>query len=73
MRKLLFLATVLFSPVLRAADEPKTAASKVSAVTVYQNTALVTREVAVPDAAGQSEVIVTPMPPSTLPSSQQHC
>lgn len=51
------------------ADAVKPAASKVTAVTVYANTALVTREVSVPDGAGLTEVIVSPMPPLTLQSS----
>jgi len=49
-----------------AADAPKTAASRITAVTVYQNTALVTREVDVPDAAGTLELIVTPLPDATV-------
>jgi hypothetical protein len=53
---------------LKPADV-KPAASKVVAVTVYQNTALVTREVAAPDAAGVAEVVVSPLPPATLASS----
>lgn len=65
----LFLLLAVFAGSLRAADEPKSAPSRVATVTVYQSTALVTREVTVPDAAGQSEVVVTPMPPSTMPSS----
>ena len=50
-------------------DAVKPAASKVVAVTVYQTTALVTREVAIPEAAGLHEVVVSPLPPSTLQSS----
>ncbi len=49
--------------------EVKSAPSKVTAVTVYQTTALVTREVTPPDAIGQTEVIVSPLPPSTMQSS----
>ncbi len=52
------------------ADEPlKTAPSKITTVTVYQNTALVTREVALPEAAGQIEVVVSPLPSATMQSS----
>jgi len=54
------------------AQEPKAdakAASKVVGVTVYQNTALVTREMAVPEAVGPLEVTVTPLPASTLTTS----
>ncbi|HEY2785453.1 MAG TPA: mucoidy inhibitor MuiA family protein [Fimbriiglobus sp.] len=47
----------------------KSAPSRVSAVTVYKTTALVTREVTPPDAIGQTEVIVSPLPTSTMPSS----
>src|SRR5262249_39064228 len=55
----------------RAAEQPgrpdapeppvKPAPSKITAVTVYANTALVTREVTAPDAAGLTEVVVSPM------------
>ena len=45
------------------------AASKVVAVTVYQNTALVTREVAVPEKVGLNEIIVTPLPADIMQSS----
>jgi hypothetical protein len=47
----------------------KPAPSKVTAVTVYATTALVTREVTVPDAAGLNEVVVSPLPPFTMQSS----
>lgn len=50
-------------------DPVKTAASKITAVTLYQNTALVTREVTLPDAAGVAEVVVSPMPPQVVPTS----
>src|SRR5262245_33887554 len=69
MRFLLTLAVGACALTGFAADEPKSAPSKVTSVVVYQNTALVTREVTVPDAAGQHEVIVTPMPAATLASS----
>lgn len=71
--RLAVLAVALFA--LTAAgqdpkpDAVKTAASKVTAVTVYQTTALVTREVAIPEAAGLHEVVVSPLPPSTVQSS----
>jgi hypothetical protein len=51
------------------ADQPKAAASKVTAVTIYQNNALITREVEVPEGAGTIEVVVTPLPPQTINSS----
>src|SRR5262249_43849555 len=47
----------------------RTAASRVTAVTVYPNGALVTREVEVPEGAGTLELTVTPLPPSTVNSS----
>src|SRR5262245_972240 len=47
----------------------KPAPSKVTAVTVYQTTALVTRDVTAPDAVGQTEVVVSSLPPSTMQSS----
>jgi hypothetical protein len=55
-----------------AADEsaaPKPAANKVVSVTVYPNSALVTREVIVPEGAGSFELVVTPLPPQTVNSS----
>ncbi len=51
------------------ADAVKPAPSKVTAVTVYANTALITREVTVPDGAGLTEVVVSPLPPLTMQSS----
>ncbi len=68
------LAGTLCLPDLRAqepkpADGVKPSPSKITAVTVYQNTALVTREVTVPEAAGSVEVVVSPLPPATLESS----
>ncbi len=47
----------------------KATPSKVVGVTVYQNTALVTREVGVDDAVGALEVTVTPLPASTMTTS----
>src|SRR5688572_3390373 len=64
---------VAFSFVARAAAAPATApvsaTSRVSAVTVYQGSALVTREVQVPEGAGMLELIVTPLPAQTIDSS----
>jgi hypothetical protein len=45
---------------------PKIAGSKISHVTVYPNSALVTREVDVPAGTGTIELIVNPLPPQTL-------
>lgn len=47
----------------------KIAASRVIGVTVYPNSALVTREVDVPEGAGPVELTVSPLPPSTIQSS----
>src|SRR5262245_15170051 len=49
---------------------PKTAASKIVQVTVYPNSALVSREVEVPaGAAGPLELVVSPLPEHTINSS----
>jgi uncharacterized protein (TIGR02231 family) len=47
----------------------KIAPNRVAAVTVYPNSALVTREVEVPAPAGTHELTVTPLPPTTNNSS----
>src|SRR5262249_10107918 len=47
----------------------KLAASRVAAVTVYPNSALVTREVDVPEGTGTLELTVNPLPPTTVNSS----
>jgi uncharacterized protein (TIGR02231 family) len=51
------------------AARPKLATSRISAVTVYPNGALVTREVDVPEGDGTVELTVTPLPPTTVNSS----
>ena len=56
-------------PLTPAETPPKAAPSQVTAVTVYQGNALVTRLVDVPDGKGLVEVVVTPLPPSTVDSS----
>jgi Domain of unknown function (DUF4139)/N-terminal domain of unknown function (DUF4140) len=48
---------------------PRSAPSRVTAVTVYQGNALVTREVNVPAGKGLVEIVVTPLPPQTVDSS----
>src|SRR3954447_10682812 len=48
---------------------PKSAPSRVTAVTVYQGNALVTREVDVPEGKGLVEFVVTTLPPETIDSS----
>jgi hypothetical protein len=50
-------------------DDLKAVAGKVTAVTVYQNTALVTREIKTPEAAGLIEIVVSPLPPTVVESS----
>src|SRR5215510_10469329 len=52
-----------------AAAAPKTATSRIIQVTVYQNNALVTREVDVPEGEGSFELVVTPLPPQTVNNS----
>ena len=65
-----FLFAFGFAAGARAADDGiKAAPSKITTVTVYQNTALVTREVTLPEAAGQIEVVVSPLPNATMQSS----
>ncbi|MBP3957200.1 mucoidy inhibitor MuiA family protein [Gemmata sp. G18] len=70
---ILAFGLVAFASAGKSADEKgdpvKPAPSKVTAVTVYANTALITREVTVPEAAGLAEVVVSPMPPQTMQSS----
>jgi hypothetical protein len=48
---------------------PKTAASRITHVTVYPNSALVTREVEVPAGVGAFELVVGSLPEHTLHSS----
>jgi hypothetical protein len=52
-----------------ATAAPKAAFSKITAVTVYPNSALVTREVDVPAGTGTIELVVTPLPQRTVNSS----
>jgi hypothetical protein len=63
------LSFVLTAAAAPPATAPVTATSRVSAVTVYQGSALVTREVSVPEGVGMMELIVTPLPPQTIDSS----
>jgi hypothetical protein len=57
------------APAAAVEAPPKSAPSRVAAVTVYQGNALVTREVDVPEGRGLVEVVVTPLPPQTIDSS----
>ncbi|MBM4068258.1 MAG: DUF4139 domain-containing protein [Planctomycetes bacterium] len=52
-----------------AAAAPKIAMSKIARVTVYPNSALVTREVVVPDGAGLVELVVPAMPNQIVAST----
>jgi hypothetical protein len=56
-------------PAVQPGAQQKTATSRITNVTVYQNTALVTREVDVPAGAGSFELIVTPLPAQTINNS----
>src|SRR5262245_57532489 len=47
----------------------KTVESRLSQVTVYQNTALVTRDVSVPEGQGTMELAVSSLPPQTIDGS----
>src|SRR3954452_13471596 len=52
-----------------AAPDLKLAASRLIHVTVYQNNALVTREVDVPEGPGTMELVVSPLPAQTVNTS----
>jgi uncharacterized protein (TIGR02231 family) len=52
-----------------AAPELKITPSRIATVTVYPNSALVTREVDVPAVAGRVELTVSPLPPTAASSS----
>jgi hypothetical protein len=51
------------------APAPKTVASRIHHVTVYPNSALISREVDVPGGAGTCELVVSPLPVQTVDSS----
>jgi hypothetical protein len=52
------------------AEQPaKMVASRITHVTVYPDSALVTREVEIPEGGGLVEVVVNPLPPTTINSS----
>src|SRR5262245_29652895 len=66
--------SLLFLPAALRAEQGADAAGrhaehKIVAVTVYRGTALVTREVKVPEGAGTMELVVSPLPPETVPNS----
>jgi hypothetical protein len=53
----------------KEAEGPRIAASKIVHVTVYPDSALVTREVEVPAGGGLVELVINPLPEATVPSS----
>lgn len=63
------LAVAADVPEPTKADQPKIAASRVVAVTVYPSNALITREVTVPEGVGLHELVVNPLPARTVNSS----
>src|SRR5260370_34737353 len=77
MGKLSILCVLAAAYVARAAEPAaspvaaaeKRVASQIVNVTVYQNSALVTREVDVPEGTGSMELVVTPLPPGVANSS----
>ena len=60
-----------FSPARaeEAGPEPKATTSRIVHVTVYRSTALVTREVDIPEGVGTLELFITPLPPQTMNNS----
>jgi uncharacterized protein DUF4139/uncharacterized protein DUF4140 len=60
----LTMLTRAAEPRAAAPEAPKSANSRIVAVTVYQPNALVTREVDVPEGTGVMELVVTPLPDS---------
>jgi hypothetical protein len=72
MIRRMFAAALLLLPLAitpaRAAD-PVTTEGRVTAVTVYQGQALVTREIDLESADGLLEIVVTDLPESVLPGS----
>jgi hypothetical protein len=63
------LSLCLLASLAARAAEPTIVEGRVSAVTVYQGQALVTRELELADAQGLHEVVVTNLPESVLPGS----
>jgi uncharacterized protein (TIGR02231 family) len=60
---------VTTQPAEPATTQPASAPSRVTTVTIYQGTALVSREVDVRDGAGLIELVVSPLPPETIDGS----
>lgn len=65
----LALLVLLLLPAFVPAAESTSVEGRVSAVTVYQGQALVTREIELPEADGLMEVVVTNLPSAVLPAS----
>lgn len=61
--------TAKADPEAPAAGKAKTVTSRVTGVTVYQTSALVTREVDVPEGVGSLELVVTSLPPRVVDTS----
>jgi hypothetical protein len=55
--------------VAKQGEAPKIAASRIVHVTVYPDSALVTREVEVPAGGGLQELVISPLPQATITSS----
>lgn len=66
---LLCIATVVAASDGTDVKPPESAKSRIVGVTVYQNSALITREVDVPEGVGPLELIVSGLPPQTVNSS----
>jgi hypothetical protein len=70
MRSLSIIAVIaLTAPLCAETLDTRAAGSKITAVTVYQNSALVTRDVSVPEGAGTMELVISPLPPETIANS----
>jgi hypothetical protein len=50
-------------------EAPRIASSRITHVTVYPDSALITREVEVPAGTGLIELVISPLPQATMPSS----
>lgn len=68
-RSLLVCLMALPTTVVATAEEPLSTAGRVSAVTVYQGQALVTRTISLNQASGLKEVVVTDLPAKVQPGS----
>src|SRR5262245_2638229 len=56
-------------PAAKDSDAPHIAGSRITHVTIYPDSALVTREVEVPAGNGLHELVVNPLPEATIASS----